>query len=94
MVGENREATGEGFAVTQVLGLKIRSVGRKDEPRLRSGGRGTLLQGRKRRRDLSRIARDDVNVVGLKNAAKIGLVRCTGAQPFYRRLLVAEGFSE
>ena len=35
-----------------------------------------------------------MNVVGLKNAAKVGLVRGTGTQPLDRRLLVAEGFKE
>jgi hypothetical protein len=36
----------------------------------------------------------DVNIVGLKNTAKVGLVRGAGAQPLDRRLLVAEGFKE
>ena len=36
----------------------------------------------------------DVDVVGLKNAAKVGLVRCARAQPLDRRLLVAEGLKE
>ena len=35
-----------------------------------------------------------MDVVGLKNAAEVGLVRRTRAQPLDRRLLVAEGFEE
>jgi hypothetical protein len=35
-----------------------------------------------------------MNVVSLENAAKVGLVRGTRAQPLDRRLLVAEGFKE
>jgi hypothetical protein len=31
-----------------------------------------------------------VNVIGLKDAPQIGLVRCTGAQPLDRRILVSE----
>ena len=42
----------------------------------------------------SRVACGDVNVVGLKNATKVGLVRGACAQPLDRRLLVAEGFEE
>ena len=40
------------------------------------------------------VACGDVDVVGLKNAAKVGLVRRARAQPLDRRLLVAEGFKE
>ena len=36
----------------------------------------------------------DVDVVGLKDAAEVGLVRRARAQPLDRRLLVAEGFQE
>ncbi len=36
----------------------------------------------------------DVDVVGLENAAEVGLVRDTRAQPLERRLLVPEGFKE
>ena len=36
----------------------------------------------------------DVDVVGLENAAQVGLVRCARAQPLDRRFLVAEGFQE
>ena len=36
----------------------------------------------------------DVDVVGLENAAKVGLVRRARAQALDRRLLVAEGFKE
>ena len=35
-----------------------------------------------------------MNVVGLKNAAEIGLVRRAGAKALDGRLLVAEGFKE
>ena len=36
----------------------------------------------------------DVDVVGLQDAAEVGLVRRARAQPLDRRLLVAEGFKE
>ncbi len=35
-----------------------------------------------------------MDVVGLKDAAQVGLVRCARAQPLDGRLLVAEGFEE
>ena len=94
MVGKILVGTGDGLAARQVLGLKVHAVGRQDELRFRFGGRGALLQRRQRLRDLSRVACGDVNVVGLKNAAKVGLVRRAGAQPLDRRLLVAESFEE
>ena len=94
MVGEILVRTGDGLAARQVLGLEIHAVGRQDELRFGFGGRGAVLQRRQRLRDLSRVACGDVNVVGLKNAAKVGLVRGAGAQPLDRRLLVAESFEE
>ena len=36
----------------------------------------------------------DMDVVGLEDAAQVGLVRLALAQPLDRRLLVAEGFEE
>ena len=53
-----------------------------------------LLQGRERLRDLPCVAGQDVDVVGLENAAEVGLVRRAGAQPLDGRFLVAEGFKE
>ena len=44
MVGKILVSAGNGFAARQVLGLKIHTVGRKDELRFRFGGRGALLQ--------------------------------------------------
>src|SRR6266851_10314034 len=43
---------------------------------------------------MSHTASSDVNVVGLKNTTKVGLVRGPGAQPLDRRLLIAESFEE
>ena len=85
---------GDRFAARQVLGLEVYSVGRQDEFRLRLGGRRAGLQRGERLRDLARRADGDVDVVGLKNAAQVGLVRGARAQPLDRRLLVAEGFKE
>ena len=35
-----------------------------------------------------------MNVIGLKNAAQIGLIRCSGSQAFDSRFLVTKGFKE
>ncbi len=94
MVREVLIGAGDGLAARQVLGLEVRSVGRQNELRLRLGGRRAGLQRGKRLRDLARRADGDVDVVGLKDAAQVGLVRCARAQPLDRRLLVAEGFKE
>ncbi len=45
-------------------------------------------------RDLAGRCDGDVDVVGLKDAAEVGLVRLALAQALDRRLLVAEGFEE
>ena len=76
------------------LCLKIHTVGRKDELCFRLRGRGALPQRRKRLRDLSRITCGDVNVVGLKNTAKVGLVRCARTKPPDGCLLVIKSFKE
>src|ERR1700675_2535903 len=94
MVWKILVTAGNGFTTPQVLSLKIHSVGRQDEFRFRFGGRGARLQRRQRLCDLSGVARDEVNVVGLKNTTKVGLVRGAGTQPLDRRLLVAESFEE
>jgi len=44
MIGKILVSTGGVFATRQILGLKIHTVGRKDELRLRFGSRGALFQ--------------------------------------------------
>ena len=94
MVREVLEGTGNRVATAQVFGLEVRAIGRQDEPRLGLGGGWADLQGAQCLRHLAGIAGQDVDVVGLKDAAQVGLVRCTGTQTLEGRFLVAKGFKE
>ena len=55
---------------------------------------GLCLERLERLRHLPCVAGQDVDVVGLENAAEVGLVRRPRAKALDRRLLVAEGFKE
>ena len=94
MIGEVLEAACDCLAACQVFRLKIRAVGSKDELRLGFGGSGAVLERFECLRDLSCLAGQDVDVVGLENAAEVGLVRRPGAKALDRRLLITEGFKE
>src|ERR1700680_454376 len=72
--------------VSGLFGEQRPGIGICDEPS-RSVAVKRALEG-------AHAARDEVNVVGLKNTTKVGLVRGAGAQPLDRRLLVAERFEE
>ena len=65
-----------------------------NEFRLGPNGRGTGLERRKRLRDLTGGGDGDMDVVGLKDPAQVGLVRLALAQALDCRLLVAEGLKE
>lgn len=54
----------------------------------------TSLKCEERFRDLAGRRYGDMDVVGLQDPAKVGLVRCATAQSLQRRLLVSEGFKE
>ena len=43
MIGKILVSTGNGFTTREVLGFKIETVGRQDELRFRSGGRGAVF---------------------------------------------------
>ena len=94
VVGEVLEGAGDRLAAGQVFGLEVRAVGGEDELRLGLGGGGAVLERLERLRDLPCLAGQDVDVVGLENAAEVGLVRRPGAKALDRRRLVAEGFKE
>jgi len=94
MIGESGVTAGDGFTGGDVLGLEIDAIGGEDELRLGAGGGGAVAKGCQGRCDIARRAGREVDVVGLQDAADIGLVRCAGAQPLDRRVLVAEGHEE
>jgi len=78
----------------QILGLKIHAVGSKDETRLRPS---CSRAGSQRGEGLANHARgcgDDMDVVGLQDAAEVRLVRRARAKPLDRRFLIAEGSQE
>ena len=53
-----------------------------------------VAQGGEGCRDFARDAGRKVDVIGLQDAADVGLVRCAGAQALDCRLLVSEGHEE
>lgn len=94
MVGEIGVAAGDGLAGGDVLGLEVDAVSGEDELRLGAGGGRAFAQGGEGCRDFARDAGRKVDVVGLQDAADVGLVRCAGAQALDCRLLVSEGHEE
>lgn len=94
VVGEVFERAGNCLAARQVLGLEVRAVGREDEPRLGLGRGGAVLQRPERLRHLACAGGQNVDVVALEDAAKVGLVGRPRAKALERRLLVPEGFQE
>ena len=94
MVGEIGVAAGDGLASGDIFGFQINAIGGKDELRLGAGGGGAIAQGGERCRDIARRTGRKVDVVGLQDAAEVGLVRRAGAQPLDGRVLVAEGYEE
>ena len=88
MVGKVLVGAGDGLAARQVFGLKVRAVGRQDELRFalwRSRGSAFSAVSVFVTCPASQVG--DMDIVGLKNAAKVGFVRCASAQPLDRRLL-------
>lgn len=94
MIREVGIGTGDGFAVDEVLGLEVCTVGSEDELRLGLGRCRTSLKRRKRWRDLPCVAGQDVDVAGLEHAAEIGLVGRATSQALEGCSLIAEGFQE
>ena len=94
MVREVLVGAGDRLTAHQAFGLEVHAVGGEDEPGLGLGGCRAGLQGGQRLRHLPGAAGQDMDVVGLENTAKIGLVRRPGTQALERGLLVAEGFEE
>lgn len=94
MIWEVLVGTGNRFARGQVFSLKVSTVRRKNEFSFGFGGRWAGLQLRQSLRNAARVTDGNVDVVGLKNASKIGLVGSPGAKPFERRGFVAERFEE
>ena len=97
MLGEVRERRDDRRYVRhEVFGLQRDAIRGEDELHAVAGilGRGAFSQFADRIRDLTLGANLDVDMVRLKHAADIGLVRCAGAQPLYRGCLVAERFQK
>src|SRR5208282_4778308 len=72
-VGEVLVGTGDRLAAGQLLGLKIHAVRGKNELRLGLDGRGAFTQRGQRPRQVAVFASSNVDVVGLENAAEVGL---------------------
>jgi hypothetical protein len=70
-----------GFFVATVLRVEITAASERSAVRAHG-------------QSVSCAACGDVNIVGLKNAANVGPVRGSGAQPLDRRFLVAESFEK
>ncbi|MDG1431914.1 MAG: hypothetical protein P8Q23_10120 [Paracoccaceae bacterium] len=94
VIGEVFVGAGNRFTRGQVFGLKVSTVRREYEFGFSFGGRWAGLQFRQSLCDIALVTDGNVDVVGLKNASKIGLVGSPGAQPFERRGLVPECFEE
>ena len=90
VIGEVRIGAGDGVAGGDVLRLKVSAVGGKDEFRLGLGGCGACFEGLKGLGHLPFSTGLEVNVVGLKNPAKVGFVGRPRAQALDRGVLVAE----
>jgi hypothetical protein len=94
MVREVGIQAGDRLAARQVLGLEGVSIGRENEFGLGSGGRRAGPERRKPLRDLAECGDGNMDVVGLKDAAYVGLVRLALAQTLEGGLFVAEGLEE
>ncbi len=94
MIGEIGVAAGDGLAGGDVLGLEVDAVGGENELGLGAGRGGAVAKGGQGCRDVARFAGFQVDVVGLQDAAEVGLVRRAGAQALDRRVLVSEGHEE
>ena len=94
VIGKIDIATSDGFAGTDILGLKINAIGGEDEFCLGSGGGRAGFEGVQGRGHRARCAGRKVNIAGLKDAADVGFVGGPGAQALDRRLLVAENHTE
>jgi hypothetical protein len=86
--GDRRIVRGE------VFGLERLAIGRENEAGFSARGGGAGAQSRNCGGGLAWRAGGNVDVVGLKDAAQIGLVRHTGAQAFERGFLVPESLKE
>jgi hypothetical protein len=78
----------------QVFRLKKIAVRRQHKARLRPSRRWARFQRRKRPRDLAGLACGNMDVVGLQDAAQIGLVGLALTQSLERGLLVSERLQE
>jgi len=78
----------------QVLSLEGVTIGREHKFRLGPVSRGTCLQRCEGARDLAGGCDGDVDVVGLKDTAEVGLVGLALAEPLEGRFLVPEGLQE
>jgi hypothetical protein len=90
MVGKVLIGAGDGVAASQVFGLERVPVRCQNELGLGLCGRRACLQRDQSLRDLAGRGNGNMDVVGLKNPAKVGLVRLALTQAFERRFVVAE----
>ena len=83
-----------GFAAGQIFGFKGGAVGGENKFCFRLCRRGAVFESLERFCYIAGAARQDVDIVGLEDSAKVGLVRRACAQALNRRLLVAESFKK
>src|SRR5690606_35823691 len=84
----------DSFAGQEIFCLKFDAIGGEDEACLCSTRGRTGLQSCQCLSNASRVAGQDVDVVRLKNAAKVGLVCSPGSQTPQSRFLITEGGKE
>ena len=94
VIGEVGIVADDDFSGGQVFRLKLGAIGSQDELRLGARGCPACPQGSEGLGHRARGAGFDVDVAGLKDAAKVGLVRAARSQALDGRGLVPEGFQE
>src|SRR5260370_635326 len=94
MVWEVAIGAGDRLAARQILGLEGVSIRCQNVFGFGPGGRLAGLERGERLSDLAGSGDGDMDVIGLKDTAKVGLIRLALTQAFNRRFLVAEGLEE
>ena len=94
VIGKVGVSAGDRLAGGKVFSLKIGAIGGQHEFRLGLGGGGTGFELRKGRCDFPCPADFQMNVVGLKNAAQVGLVGRSALQALDGGRLVSKSEQE
>ena len=84
----------DGPPTRQILRLEFDAIGSEDEFGFPFGGRGAISQHPERFRYRACITGQDMDIVGLENAAKVRFVRRPRTETLDGGFLVPEGFKE